>query len=53
LAAARPGVRVLFVSGYAAAAHDGATAPEVALLQKPFTPTELVRTVREVLDADG
>jgi PAS domain S-box-containing protein len=53
MAAARPGVRVLFVSGYAAAAHDGAPSPEVALLQKPFTPTELVRTVREVLDADG
>ena len=52
MSAARPHVRVLLVSGYAddGASHDGAPAPAVARLQKPFTPIELVRKVREVLD---
>jgi len=51
-AAARPDVRVLFVSGYAEdkIAHDGAVTRGVALLQKPFTPAELARNIREVLD---
>ena len=54
LTAARPGVRVLFLSGYA---EDEAWPPvargsDVAFLQKPFTPAGLARKVREVLDAD-
>ncbi len=51
-AEARPDVRVLFVSGYAEdkIAHDAAAARGVALLQKPFTPAELARKIREVLD---
>ena len=55
LAAARPDVRVLFVSGYAddGASHDAVPTPRVALLQKPFTPLELVRKVREVLDGEA
>jgi two-component system, cell cycle sensor histidine kinase and response regulator CckA len=52
LASARPDMRVLLVSGYSddTVAHDAVLAPNVALLQKPFTPNELVRKVREVLD---
>lgn len=52
LTQARPGVRVLFMSGYA---DDGV--PHAALkagavfLQKPFSPISLVRTVRNLLDA--
>ena len=51
MTASRPSLKVLFVSGYADhAAHDAAAAPGVALLQKPFTPLDLVSKVREVLD---
>ncbi|OGK89213.1 MAG: hypothetical protein A2X52_09215 [Candidatus Rokubacteria bacterium GWC2_70_16] len=48
----RPGLRVLFVSGYTADALGprGALAPGVALLQKPFTAEALAAKVREVLD---
>jgi two-component system, cell cycle sensor histidine kinase and response regulator CckA len=52
--ATRPAVRVLFVSGYSDDKLSSA-APEVrgvALLQKPFTPTELARKIREVLDGE-
>jgi two-component system, cell cycle sensor histidine kinase and response regulator CckA len=52
LAAARPDVRVLFLSGYAddGVSRDEARASGVGFLQKPFTPTELVGKIREVLD---
>jgi len=55
LAAARPDVRVLFVSGYAddGASPEAVPATRVALLQKPFAPLELVRKVREVLDGEA
>lgn len=47
----RPGLRCLFVSGYAPA--DPWPSPEVprALLQKPFTPAALAAKIREVLGA--
>jgi CheY-like chemotaxis protein len=48
----RPGLRVLFVSGYAdhALVHRGLRTAGSAFLQKPFTPERLARKVRELLD---
>ena len=52
LAALRPGVRVLYMSGYAdeAVAQHGVLDPDTAFLQKPFTPEGLAKKVRGVLD---
>lgn len=53
LQAARPGLRVLYISGYT----DGAMSEAFALqhdgqfLQKPFTPSMLAAKVRQILDA--
>lgn len=51
LAASRPGVKVLFISGYSGEviAHRGVLDASVAYLAKPFTPEELVAKVRDVL----
>ncbi len=51
LLAAQPGVKVLFMSGYADAAivQHGVLEPGTHFLQKPFTPDGLSRKVREVL----
>jgi len=49
--AARPSIGVLLMSGYAA---DVVTAKDLAnatLLSKPFTPAQLTRAVRKILDA--
>jgi len=53
LAAERPRMRVLYMSGYtdAAIAQQGILPPGTAFLSKPFTPDVLARKVREVLDA--
>ena len=52
LAAQRPQMRVLYMSGYtdAAIAQQGILPPGTAFLSKPFTPNVLARKVREVLD---
>jgi len=53
LAPERPGIRVLYISGYtdSAIVRDNAQLPGVAFLQKPFTPAALVAQVRKVLDS--
>ena len=53
LAAIRPGVKVLYISGYSdeAIKQHGVLDPGTAFLQKPFTPDRLAGKVREVLDA--
>ena len=52
LRAARPEVRILYMSGYTddAVVLHGVLAEDMAFLQKPFTTETLARTVREVLD---
>jgi signal transduction histidine kinase/CheY-like chemotaxis protein len=48
-----PHVKVLFMSGYTdgAIAQNGQLEQDIAFLHKPFTPTALIRKVREVLDS--
>ena len=49
LAARRPGLRVIIMSGYTEETLTG-LGNQVALLQKPFAPRELRRRIREALD---
>ena len=55
LAAVRPGISVLYLSGYAedAVVAPGALGPGAAFLQKPFTLQNLAKKVREVLRSKG
>jgi PAS domain S-box-containing protein len=48
-----PGIKVLFISGYAdrAIVHQGVIEEGLEFLRKPFTPTELARKIRSILDA--
>jgi CheY-like chemotaxis protein len=52
LSAERPGLRVLFASGYTAEAiaRQGILEPGTDLIHKPFTPDALLRRVREKLE---
>jgi PAS domain S-box-containing protein len=48
---ARPDMRVVFMSGYTdQSLEDDASGAAAVFLQKPFTPQELARKVRETLD---
>ena len=53
LSAARPELAVLYISGYTDRRQWRLEAPQVgrAYLQKPFTPSVMLRKVRDVLDA--
>jgi PAS domain S-box-containing protein len=51
IAALRPGVRVVFMSGYARSSLTSESLqPGVMLLEKPFSETELIRLVRRALE---
>jgi len=53
LAPRRPDMRILYMSGYTdrAIVQHGVLDPSVAYIAKPFTPDEVTRKVREVLDS--
>jgi CheY-like chemotaxis protein len=53
LRALRPGMKVIFTSGYSdtAVAQQGGIDPEIAFIQKPYRPKALARKIREVLGA--
>jgi two-component system cell cycle sensor histidine kinase/response regulator CckA len=50
----RPGVKVVFISGYSeeAVAQHGLEGPGRTFVSKPFSPETLLRRIRELLDAD-
>jgi len=52
LTAARPAMKVLFMSGYPdeVVQQEGGPGTGTHLLQKPFTPTQLLEQVRATLD---
>jgi PAS domain S-box-containing protein len=55
LKSVRPHTKVLFISGYTddALNQHGVLSPDIAFLEKPFTPARLAFKVREVLDQAG
>jgi PAS domain S-box-containing protein len=55
LAQVRPEIRILLMSGYSdeVVMRQGTLQASFAFVQKPFSPTNLARKVREVLDAEA
>jgi PAS domain S-box-containing protein len=55
ISSTRPGIRVLFMSGYAEPmlGDTGALDPGILLLEKPFTEPSLLTKVREALDGSN
>ncbi len=49
----RPGIRVLYMSGYMEKSMLLAKHPESVLLQKPFTPETLIAAVRQAFASEG
>jgi two-component system NtrC family sensor kinase len=51
----RPDLKVLFATGYTrnAIIHQGRLDADVDLLTKPFTPDDLIKKVRQILDTDS
>jgi DNA-binding NarL/FixJ family response regulator len=54
LLASRPGLRVLFTSGYPAdaALRERIAAARASYIEKPYLPDELARRIRTLLDTD-
>jgi PAS domain S-box-containing protein len=54
LSALRPGLKILYLSGYTddAVVRHGVREAQTAFLQKPFTPGKLAAKIREVLDQE-
>ena len=52
LATSHPRLRVMYMSGYTddEVMRRGIRAAQTAFLQKPFTPADLTRSVRDILD---
>ena len=52
LSASRPGLKVLYMSGYSeeVISHHGVLDKDIHFIQKPFTPVELTKKIREILD---
>ena len=46
-----PKIKVLFTSGYAEVGNSGGIEIETNFIAKPYTPTDLLRKVRKVIDA--
>jgi CheY-like chemotaxis protein len=49
----RPGLRVLFCSGYVHELEATGSDPSISFLAKPFRPAQLSRCVRELLDRES
>jgi PAS domain S-box-containing protein len=55
LAVTRPGIRVLYASGYTenTVVHEGIAEEGIAFLAKPYSPSQLARKVRQTLDEES
>jgi DNA-binding NtrC family response regulator len=53
LAASRPEMKAVYMSGHTGFTHAGLAEPELALLVKPFTRQALLRKLREALESEA